>query len=180
VNPQLKRLTRLALMAALAVLLAGFVKYPLIPAYDFLKYDPADVVLMIAGFLYGPLWGLGLVLVTAVFQEMFFSTGAGWIGIIMHFCASGTLVVVSSCIYRYKKTRGFAILALVVGAVCRAGIMIPLNLLLTPIYTGWPRAAVAGVILPAILPFNAIKACINAIITFFVYKRVSRWMKADW
>ena len=48
--------------------------------------------------------------------------------------------------------------------------MIPLNLVFTPIYTGMPRGAVAQMILPAILPFNAIKAFANATITDQVRK----------
>ena len=39
---------------------------------------------------------------------------------------------------------------------------------------GMQKEAVAAMILPAILPFNLSKAGINSIITFFIYKRISK------
>jgi len=50
------------------------------------------------------------------------------------------------------------------------------NLIITPIYSGMPRAAVAAMIPTVILPFNLIKAGANAIITFMVYKRISHFL----
>ena len=37
-----------------------------------------------------------------------------------------------------------------------------------------PKEAVAKLIIPAVLPFNLSKAGINAFITFFVYKSISK------
>ena len=47
------------------------------------------------------------------------------------------------------------------------------NLLLTPIFLGAPLQTVLDLMLPAIVPFNLLKATINSVITFFVYKPIS-------
>jgi riboflavin transporter FmnP len=172
VHNRVVTMVRIGLLAALSVLLAGLVQFPIIPAYNFLKYDPADVFLLIGGFTFGPAWGIGLVAVTAMLQELIFGGNGGPIGVLMHFLASGTLVLVSSFLYRRDKTRAHAIWALLFGALSMVIVTVPLNLLLTPIYMGVSRQEVLGIILPAILPFNAIKAFGNALLTFILYKRV--------
>ena len=40
-------------------------------------------------------------------------------------------------------------------------------------FTGMPVDAIRAILLPIILPFNLIKAGINAVVTFLVYKSVS-------
>lgn len=46
------------------------------------------------------------------------------------------------------------------------------NYIITPIYYGMPRSAIVPMLLPGILPFNLIKATMNAAIVFFLYKPV--------
>ena len=67
----------------------------------------------------------------------------------------------------------WGILALVCGTLAMAAVMIPANLFITPIFMGAPRAAVAAMLPTAIIPFNLLKAGINSIVTFLLYKRVS-------
>lgn len=43
---------------------------------------------------------------------------------------------------------------------------------ITPLYMGYPREAVVQLLLPAFLPFNALKAGLNAGFTFLLYKPV--------
>ena len=68
---------------------------------------------------------------------------------------------------------GAAVIALLCGVVAWGLIMMPANLIITPIFTGMPVEAIRGILLPIILPFNLIKAGINAVVTFLVYKSVS-------
>ena len=48
------------------------------------------------------------------------------------------------------------------------------NIAITPFFLGIPVEAVLPMILPIIVPFNLIKAGINSVITFVVYKSVSK------
>ena len=164
----------LAMFAALSVVLVYFVHFPILPAAPFLEYDPADVPILIATFAFGPLWGVLLTLVVAVVQGVTVSASGGFWGILMHFLATGTMVLAAGLIYRKMHSRKGAVLALCVGALSMTLIMIPLNLLIDPLYMGVSTKIVAGLLLPAIIPFNAIKSVLNCLITFLVYKHVSR------
>ena len=54
--------------------------------------------------------------------------------------------------------------------------MCVLNYFITPMFMGAPREAVAAMLIPVIIPFNLMKAGINAVITFLVYKRISGFL----
>ncbi|MEL7656635.1 MAG: ECF transporter S component, partial [Bacillota bacterium] len=78
-------------------------------------------------------------------------------------------------IYRGNKSRSRAVIALSTGVVTMTAVMAVANLIVTPLFTGWPVSAVITV-LPYIIGFNLIKAGVNAIITFFLYKRISAFL----
>ena len=49
-----KKITLIAAVAAMAIVLTAIIRFP-ITSLPFLKYDPKDVVLTTAGFIFGPL-----------------------------------------------------------------------------------------------------------------------------
>jgi riboflavin transporter FmnP len=51
-------------------------------------------------------------------------------------------------------------------------IMVPANLIITPLYLGVNRNIVVNMLIPAILPFNLLKGMISGILTFILYKRL--------
>ena len=52
--------------------------------------------------------------------------------------------------------------------------MVIWNLIFTPLFMGTPIEAVIAMLIPVIIPFNLIKTGVNALITFIVYKSVSK------
>lgn len=94
----------------------------------------------------------------------------------MHIIATGTYVTVAGNIYRRHKTRKTAALALIAGSIAMTLIMIPANLLITPIFMGVSQDVVKSLLVPAIIPFNIVKAGINSTITFILYKRISGYL----
>ena len=172
-NPKLGRLAKLGLLAALSIVLVFFIHFPIFPTAKFLEYDPADIPIMIATFAFGPWYGLMTTIVVAVVQGLTVSASGGIYGIIMHIIATGTFVLVTGFLYQKHKTKKGALIALLCGVVAWGLIMMPANLIITPIFTGMPVEAIRGILLPIILPFNLIKAGINAVVTFLVYKSVS-------
>ena len=170
------KLAKMGMLAAISIVLVVFIHFPIIPGFAFLEYDPADIPILIGAFAYGPAAGIALTVVVAVIQGTTVSAAGGIWGIIMHIIATGTLVAVAGGIYKFKKSKKAAIVALIAGAVSMTVIMCFANVIITPIYTGWPREAVMAIIIPAIAPFNLIKAGANAVITFVLYKRISRFL----
>ena len=173
-----KKLTLLAMFTAIAVVLITFVHFPLFPAAPFLQYDPADVPILIGAFAFGPVAGL-TVTVLASFIQAFLFSGDGPYGFLMHAIATGTLALVSSLIYRRRHTQAGAVLALVCGTLAMGLVMVVANHYITPFYTGMPTEAVDELLLPFILPFNLLKAGVNGIVTYFVYKPIARLVKHE-
>ncbi len=173
----IKRLTRLAVLCALSVVLVLIIHFPLFPSAPFLEYDPADIPVLIAGFLYGPWWGLLAAAVVSIIQGVTVSATSGWIGIVMHFLATGAFVVVSALIYRKIHSIKGAIIGLVVGCFAMATVMAGCNLLFTPLFMGQSLSVVAKMLIPVIIPFNFLKSGINSLITFVIYKPISKLFK---
>ncbi len=168
-----RKLAVMALLVAISVLLIYLCHFPIIPALSFLEYDPADIPILIGALAYGPAAGIMLTVVASTIQGITVSAGSGVYGIIMHIIATSTLVLLSSSIYRIRHSRGGAVLGLIVGTIAMSMVMMPANYFITPFFMGMPAQAVVPM-LPAIFAFNIIKAGTNSVLTFLVYKTVSR------
>ncbi len=172
-----RMLTTLAVLTALSIVLMLFIRFPIFPAAPYLEFEPMDIPILIAGFAFGPLAGLAVTLVSSLIQGLTVSSAVGgWVGVLMHFIATGTFVTVASVIYRRKRNIIGAVIGLVAGVIAMAGIMVPANLLITPAFFGVPIDAVKSMLLPIIIPFNLIKAGINATVTFIIYKPLRRFL----
>jgi len=173
-----RTLAFLGVLGALSIALVTFIHFPIFPPpVTFLEYDPADIPLLMAGFMFGPIPGVLLTIVVAGIQAMTVSAQSGVYGFIMHAISSGSLVAVASIIYARKGTTPRAIIALAAGALTSTLVMIPANLFITPIFMGQPREAVMDIMLPFIIPFNLIKSFGNAALTFILYKALARFVK---
>jgi len=175
-SEQIRKLVVMALLVAVSVVLIYAIRFPLVPAAAFLEYDPADIPILIGALAYGPVAGVMLTVIASVIQGLTVSAGSGLYGIVMHIIATSTLVIVAGSIYKVRRTKSGAVLALVCGTLAMGLIMMPANHFITPMFTGWPTEAVDALLLPGILPFNLIKAGLNSVVTFLVYKTVSRYV----
>lgn len=169
-----KQLTQMAVLAAMSILLVYLIRFPIFPAAPFLEYDPADIPIFIGTFMFGPVGGLTLTGIVCVLQGITVSSASGIIGILMHFFATGSFVLVAGIVYKRIRTRKGAIIGLSIGVVAMTITMIIWNIIFTPLFLGVPIEAVLPMILPIILPFNIIKAGVNGAITFMVYKSISK------
>lgn len=168
---KIKRLTVTALFCAVAYVVSLAVQIAGIGG--FLTFDIKDAVITVAAMLFGPLTGIVISFVVALL-EMIGGSGTGHWGAIMNFASSAVFACVASSVYRHlpkwKKTvagawggLGLAILATVLT-------MLGLNLIITPLYSGMSVGGVAALILPLLLPFNAIKYVMNAALVMILYK----------
>ena len=169
------KLAKMAMLVAISIVLVYLIRFPIFPAAPFLEYDPADIPILIGTFAFGPLSGILITIVTAIIQGFTVSAQSGVYGILMHIIATGAFVLTAGLIYRGGKTRKRAIIALLCGILAMTTIMVPANLIITPIFMGAPRAAVIGM-LPIIIAFNLIKAGANGAVTFLLYKRISKFL----
>ncbi len=167
-----RKITVMGMMAAISIVLVYLVHFPIFPGAAFLEYDPADIPIFIGTFLFGPVSGLVLTVVTAGIQALTVSAQSGPYGFIMHVLATGSFALVAGNIYRRAHTRRGAVVALAAGVAAMVVMMVFANLLITPAFMMVPRQAVRQMLLPVIIPFNLIKAGANALITFIIYKKI--------
>lgn len=174
-----RQMVSMAMLGAISIVLVAAVHFPLIPAAAFLEYDPADIPILIGAFAFGPVAGLLMTIVVSFIQGITVSAQSGIIGIVMHILATGSCVLVAGGIYSRNKTRKTAVIALVCGALVQTLAMIVMNMIFTPLFMGAPLEVVMSMMVPAIIPFNLLKAGINCTITFFLYKSISHLVKGN-
>lgn len=132
-NKTTKKIAYCAVLSAMAIVLVYFIHFPIFPAMSFLEYDMGDIPLFVGTVMMGPWIGLLLTAVTCIVQGLTVSAQSGVIGIIMHFLATGSFVLVAGCIAR-RQTVKRIIPGLVCGAVTMILVMIPLNLIISPAF----------------------------------------------
>lgn len=169
------RLAKMGMLVAIAVVLVYLIHFPILPMLPFMEYDPADVPIMIGTFAFGPLAGIVLTAVTCLVQGLTVSASSGVYGIIMHFVATGTYVLVAGLIYYKHKSRKSAVIALIAATVAVVIVMVPANYFITSAFMGVDKSVILQ-LMPFIMLFNLIKMGANSIITFLLYKRISGFL----
>lgn len=169
-NMNVKKMTTLGILSAMAIIVNMLISFPMIPAVSFLRYDPKDIIIVIGGFIYGPFAVFIMSAICSVLE--LFMRGGTILDILMNMIATCSFAGVASLIYKRNHTRTGAIQGLGVGIVTMTICMLVWNYIVTPFYFGMPREAVVNILLPGILPFNLLKAGLNATITMLLYKPI--------
>ncbi|MBQ6375071.1 MAG: ECF transporter S component [Clostridia bacterium] len=170
-NRSTKKLTLMAMLAAMAYI-AMLVTRPLPQVAGFLSFDLKDVVVVLSGFMLGPLPALLITLVVSLLEMVTVST-TGFIGLLMNVLSTGAFALPPAIIYRRSKSLKSAAIGLAVGVVAMTALMLAWNYIITPLYMKVPREVVAGMLIPTFLPFNLVKGGLNAGIAILVYKPVT-------
>lgn len=171
-----RKMVTLALMAALAYMVMLIIKFPVMPAVPFLKYEPKDVIITISGFMFGPLASLVTSAVVSLI-EMITVSDTGPIGAIMNFIGTSAFACTAAIIYKKFHTIKGAFAGLCISTILMTAVMLAWNYLITPLYMGMPREAVAEMLLPYFLPFNLLKGVLNSAWTMLIYKPLSNVMR---
>lgn len=163
------RLTIMAMLCALAFVTVAAIRIPLIPVIGFITYDPKDVIILIGGFLFGPL-SSAMISIIVSFVEMFTISSTGIIGLVMNILSTVAYVCPAAYLYKKKHSVFGAVAGMVCGTLLMTIVMVLWNYLITPYYMGYPREAVAKLLLPAFVPFNLLKGGLNMALTLLIYK----------
>lgn len=151
------RTIALAALFTAASLILSFVQIPIFPAAPWLMYDPSGIVCLIAALAFGPKLGASVAIISwlpRVFLDPF--------GAPMGMLSTCLFVVPAALVYlKGKRTRRASLAGMALGAALSIVLSCAMNLLVTPLYTAINIEQVAGMILPILLPFNALKMLIN-------------------
>ncbi len=168
-NKTVKKITVTAMLTAIAIIL-GYFAFPIFPQVPFLEYDLCDVAVLIASFIFGPVYGVCSSFAVAIFQA-FLLDKSGIFGFVMNIISTTAFVLPASLIYLSKKTKKTAALALTVGIAVMSVVMVVFNYFVTPLFMGVDRSVILT-LMPFIIAFNLVKSIVNSVITFLIYKHI--------
>ena len=187
----LRPLVVTAIMGAVGfVLMFLEISVPFMPS--FIKFDFSELPALVASFAYGPVYGAVVCLLKNALHLTVTSTAG--VGELANFLMGVFLVVPAGLIYRFRKNRTSALIGSLVGSLVMGLACVAINYFIVyPIYYQImiPEAVILSAyqaILPSMdsiiksllvfnLPFTAAKGLIDAIICFFIYKKLSPILK---
>ncbi len=167
-----KKMVGMAVFSALAFAVTLVVRIPV----SFLTFDAKDAVLTIAAFIYGPLSAVIMSLAVALIELVTVSDTAFY-GALMNFASSAVFSGTAALVYKYRRTFNGAIAGIYSAVILTTAIMMPMNILITPLYMGVPRSAVIDLIPPLLLPFNFAKSLMNGAIAMLIYKPIANTLR---
>lgn len=187
-----KSMVLIAMLGALAfALMALNFPLPIFPA--FLKFDVAELPSLFAGFFLGPVSGVLVILIKIGLKLLFQPTETGYIGELMNVAGSLAFVLPAALIYRFDHSKKGAGTALVVSTLIGSVAMVFLNKYVAfPMYSVHiPMEQIIAMgtkVMPfvkdettllwfSVFPFNLLKHAATALITWLMYKRVSKLMR---
>jgi riboflavin transporter len=159
--------------------------FPLPPFPNFLLIDFSDVPALFAALLYGPLAGVFVELLKNVLNYFIAGSPTGVpVGHIANFMAGITFILPTYYVYRKTKSKKGMLLGLTAGTAIMALVMSVLNYyVFLPAYTvflGAPAMSAPetkALVVSAILPFNAVKGAMIAVVFMLLFARLSQWLQ---
>ena len=165
-----KKIALIGLFSAIAFIFTVLGGLLPISVAGFLKYDPKDIIVAIAGFISGPISALIISVITALLELATGVSTTGFYGLLMNIISTASFACISSYIYKKRRTLNGAIIGLVMATLITTALMILWNYFVTPFYMHVPREVVASMLPTVFLPFNLIKYGINACFALLIYK----------
>lgn len=185
----IRRIAACAILTAMAVLLM-YLEIPLPFMPVFLKFDFAELPALIGTFALGPVWSIVIELLKNLIHLPVTQTMG--IGELSNFITGVIYVATAGLIYRKFRTRKGAAASMGIATVALALIAVPVNAFITlPLYgsvMGFPMETIIGMsaevnplvkdqislLFAVFVPFNLFKGIVVGLITFLVYKPISK------
>ncbi|MDO4345024.1 MAG: ECF transporter S component [Eubacteriales bacterium] len=186
----------IAMLGAVSMILRLF-DFPLWFAPSFYEIDLSEVPVMIGTFALGPAAGALIELVKNLLKLVVKGTNTAFVGDLANYLIGCALVVPAGIIYKRKKSKKNALIAMAVGTLFMTVVGCFVNAyVLLPAYGkafGMPidaliamgtavNPAIKGLgtfVILAVAPFNIIKGIVVSAVTFVLYKYVSPILKGQ-
>ncbi len=189
----IRRICSCGILSALAAILMYLEIKPsllLLPFPDFLAFDFSEFPVLIGTFALGPVWGVVIELIKNLLHLP--ATGTMGVGELSNFLTGSIFVLTAGLIYRKFRTKKGAAVSMAVATVVLAASSVPVNAFINlPFYAtamGFTLDKVIGMsnavnplvkdqislLLAVFVPFNLLKGIVVGLVTFFVYKPISK------
>ena len=192
-----RKLVEIGMLGAIATVLMLF-EFP-IPfiAPPFYELDFSEVPVLVGAFALGPMAGASIELVKILINLLINGTATAFVGEIGNYLLGCSFIIPAALIYKKRKTKKNALIAMVIGTIVMTVFGCFLNAyILLPTYAtafGMPIDAIVGMgsainanindvmtfVIIAVAPFNIIKGIIVSMITLLIYKHISPILKGN-
>ena len=192
-----RTLVEIGMLGAIATVLMLF-EFPIpLIAPPFYELDFSEVPVLVGAFALGPAAGATIELVKILINLLINGTATAFVGEIGNYLLGCSFIIPAALIYKKKKTKKNAMIAMVAGTIIMTVFGCLLNAyVLLPTYAaafGMPIDAIVGMgsainanitnvmtcVVLAVAPFNILKGIIVSIITMLIYKHISPILKGN-
>lgn len=188
---KVKSIAFIGLMGAVSAVLM-LLRFPLPFLPPFLSFDLSGVMEIMGGYMFGPMAAFFIIIVKILLQLVMQGSLSFGTGEVQSLILSCSYVLPALLIYHRKKSKQTAVMGMAVSTVFVSVVAVITNLyLIIPFYVrlfgmtmddiitmcSAVNPAVkdaAGMVIMGILPFNLIKYGATSVVTFLVYKRLSK------
>ena len=194
---KIRTMALVAMLAAVATVLMLFeIPLPFL-APAFYELDFSEVPVLVGAFALGPMAGASIELVKILINLLINGTATAFVGEIGNYLLGCSFIIPAALIYKKRKTKKNALIAMVIGTIVMTVFGCFLNAyILLPTYAtafGMPIDAIVGMgsainanindvmtfVIIAVAPFNIIKGIIVSVITLLIYKHISPILKGN-
>ena len=192
-----RTLVEIGMLGAIATVLMLF-EFPLpFIAPPFYELDFSEVPVLVGAFALGPVAGATIELVKILINLLVNGTNTAFVGEIGNYIIGCSFIIPAALIYKKRKTKKNAVIAMAVGTLSMAVFGCFMNAyVLLPTYAaafGMPIDAIIGMgtainpsidnimtfVVIAVAPFNIIKGMAVSVITMLIYKHISPILKGN-
>ena len=192
-----RTIVEIGMLGAIATVLMLF-EFP-IPfiAPPFYEMDFSEVPVLVGAFALGPAAGATIELIKILINLMINGTATAFVGEIGNYIIGCSFIIPAAIIYKKKKSKKNAVIAMIAGTLTMAVFGCFLNAyVLLPTYAaafGMPIDAIVGMgsainanitnvmtfVVIAVAPFNIFKGIVVSLITMLIYKHISPILKGN-
>lgn len=194
IHMKVRTIAFVGLMGAVSSVLMLF-RFPIPFMPPFMSFDLSGLMEMMGGFMFGPFAAICIIIVKILLQLVIQGSLSLGTGELQNFILSSCYVLPALFIYHRNKTKKTAAVGMVVSTVVVAVAAVITNLyLIIPFYAKLSgmtiddfvamctavnpaMKSVATMAVFGILPFNLIKYGVTSVVTFIIYKRMSKLIK---
>lgn len=172
-----KRIVGTAVFSALAYVVS-MLEFPIFPATPFLKLDFSAVFLLLAGFIFGTVYGIGA---CAVKELICFITksSTGGVGELANFLVIGAFILIPTLVYHFRKGIKVVVLTLIIACLVEVCLSLLVNRFINfPLYMGEGAKPFFESVWQFVALFNLIKSVAISLLTILLYKKLSAFIKS--
>lgn len=150
---------------------------------SFLQLDLSNVLVMLGGFMYGPLPAFIITIVKELIHIPIGTTGG--VGELANIIITSAFVILPSVVYRYKKGFKVVVITLIMACFIQSGVALLANKFINfpffmggaPFVPNQTSETMFSMLWGYVLAFNMIKSVVISVITILLYKKVSHFFK---